>query len=186
VLAYIAQQAVNVYGWLSPSQMVDGLGLAETTPGPLILVTQFVGFIAAFGQPGGLDPLLAGILGGLLVSWVTYAPSFLWIFVGAPYVEYFHSRPTLAAALSGITPAVVGVIVNLAVWFGLQTFFSTTGELRLGPLRLHTVDLATVDVFAIVLAVAAFVALVRFKVPLLVVLAASAVVGAAYYWFVLA
>jgi chromate transporter len=181
VLAYIAQQAVDVYGWLTAGQMVDGLGLAETTPGPLIMVVQFVGFIAAFGQPGGLDPLAAGILGGLLVSWVTFAPSFLWIFVGAPYVEYFHRRPTLAAALAGITPAVVGVIVNLAVWFGLQTFFTTTGELRIGPVRLHTVDMATIDVFAIALAVAAFVALVRFKVPLLLVLLACAVIGAVGY-----
>jgi chromate transporter len=181
VLAYIAQQAVDVYGWLAAGQMVDGLGLAETTPGPLILVVQFVGFIAAFGQPGGLDPLTAGVAGGLLVSWVTFAPSFLWIFVGAPYVEYFHRRPALAAALSGITPAVVGVIVNLAAWFALQTFFATTGELRIGFVRLHTVDFATVDPFAIALAVGAFVALVRLRLPLLLVLAACAGIGAAGY-----
>ena len=115
---------------------------------------------------------------------MTFAPSFLWIFAGAPYVEYLRRRPMLSAALSGVTPAVVGVIVNLGVWFAFQTFFTVSGELRYGPLRLHTVDAATIDPFAIALAVAAFVALVRFKVPLLIVLAGSAVAGAAWYLLV--
>jgi chromate transporter len=181
VLAFVAQQAVDVYGWLSPRQMLDGLGLAETTPGPLILVVQFVGFLAAFGGAAGMDPVAAGIAGALLVSWVTFAPSFIWIFGGAPYVEYLNGRPSLTAALAGITPAVVGVILNLASWFALQTFFGTTGDLRVGPLRMHTVELATIDVFAIGLAAAAFVALTRFKAPLLLVLLASAVLGAAAY-----
>jgi chromate transporter len=181
VLAFIAQQAVDVYGWLTAHQMVDGLGLAETTPGPLIMVVQFVGFMAAFGSPDRLDPLVAGVVGALLVSWVTFAPSFMWIFAGAPYLEYLRRRPLLSAALSGITPAVVGVIVNLGVWFALQTFFGTTGELRYGPIRLHTVEMSTIQPFAVALSLVAFVALVRLKVPLLVVLGASAIAGAAWY-----
>jgi chromate transporter len=181
LLAFIAQQAVDVYGWLNARQMVDGLGLAETTPGPLIIVVQFVGFIAAFAQPGGLDPVVAGLVGGLLVSWVTFAPTFLWIFTGAPYVEYLRSRSGLNAALSGIGPAIVGVILNLAAWFALQTFFAVTGEYRAFPLRIHTVELGSIDLFAVVLAIAAFVALVRLKWPLLLTLGASAVVGAGYY-----
>ena len=181
LLTFIAQQAVDVYGWLSARQMVDGLGLAETTPGPLIIIVQFVGFIAAFAQPGGLDPVAAGVVGGLLVSWVTFAPTFLWIFTGAPYVEYLRSRSGLNAALAGIGPAVVGVILNLAAWFALQTFFAVTGEYRAWPLRIHTFDLASIDLFAIGLAIVAFVALVRFKAPLLLTLAASALIGAGYY-----
>jgi chromate transporter len=181
LLAFIAQQAVDVYGWLSARQMLDGLGLAETTPGPLILVVQFVGFIAAFGQPAGLDPVAAGVAGALLVSWVTFAPSFLWIFSGAPYVEYLRTRTGLNAALGGIGPAIVGVILNLAAWFALQTFFATTGELRAWPLRIHTVDLASIDLFAVALTAGAFVALVRLRWPLLLTLGASALGGAAYY-----
>ena len=130
LLAYIAQQAVDVYGWLSPDQMLDGLGMAETTPGPLIMVVQFVGFMAAFGQPSGLDPIVAGVVASVLVTWVTFAPSFVWIFTGAPYVESLRNRPTLSAALSGMTAAVVGVIANLGVWFAMQTLFATSGELQ--------------------------------------------------------
>ncbi|HUP83887.1 MAG TPA: chromate efflux transporter [Candidatus Limnocylindria bacterium] len=181
LLSFIAQQAVDVYGWLSAPQMVDGLGLAETTPGPLIVIVQFVGFMAAFAQPGGMDPVAAGVVGGLLVSWVTFAPTFLWIFTGAPYVEYLRSRNGLNAALGGIGPAVVGVILNLAAWFALQTFFGVTGEFRAWPLRIHTFELASIDLFAIALAIAAFVALVRLKWPLLLTLALSAAIGAGYY-----
>jgi chromate transporter len=181
LLAFIAQQAVDVYGWLNARQMVDGLGLAETTPGPLIIVVQFVGFIAAFAQPGGLDPVAAGVIGGLLVSWVTFAPSFLWIFTGAPYVEYLRSRTGLNAALAGIGPAIVGVILNLGAWFALQTFFTQTGEFRAWPLRIHTFEPASIDLFAVGLAMGAFVALVRLKWPLLLTLGLSAAVGAAYY-----
>ena len=181
ILAFIAQQAVDVFGWLTASQMVDGLGLAESTPGPLIMVVQFVGFMAAFAAPTGMDPFVAGVLGGLLVSWVTFVPSFAWIFAGAPYAEYVRSRPSLAAALSGVTAAVTGVILNLAVWFSLQTLFGVTGEVRYGPLRLHTVDITTLDVFGLALAVFAFVALVRLRWPLLVTLAISAAAG--FVWF---
>jgi chromate transporter len=181
LLAFIAQQAVDVYGWLSARQMVDGLGLAETTPGPLIIVVQFVGFIAAFAQPGGLDPVAAGVMGALLVSWVTFAPSFLWIFSGAPYVEYLRGRSGLNSALSGIGPAIVGVILNLAAWFALQTFFAVTGEYRAWPLRVHTFELASIDLFAVGLAITAFIALVRLRLPLLLTLGLSALAGAGYY-----
>jgi chromate transporter len=118
VLAYIAQQAVEVYGWLAPGEMLDGLGMAETTPGPLIQVVQFVGFMGAYRHPGGLDPLLAGLAGSVVTTWATFAPCFLWIFAGAPYIEYLRGRRSLTAALSGITAAVVGVVLNLALVFG--------------------------------------------------------------------
>jgi chromate transporter len=182
ILAFIAQQAVDVYGWLSARQMLDGLGLAESTPGPLIMVVQFVGFLAAFGGvPAGVDPLVAGVIGGLLVTWVTFVPSFTFIFAGAPYAEYLRRRPGPAAALSGVTAAVAGVIANLAVWFALQTLFSVTGEVHYGPLRLHTVELGSIDVFAVLLAVASYVALTRLRWGLLLTLGVSAAAGFAYY-----
>jgi len=181
ILAFIAQQAVDTYGWLTSSQMVDGLGLAESTPGPLIMVVQFVGYLAAFGQSGGLNPFVAGAIGGLLVTYVTFVPSFTFIYAGAPYAEYLRRRPGPAAALSGVTAAVVGVIANLAAWFALQTLFTSTGEVRFGPLRLHTVDLASLDVFALGLAIASYIALSRFRVPLLLTIAGSAAVGFVWY-----
>lgn len=181
VLAYIAQQAVGVFGWLQPTEMLDGLGMAETTPGPLIMVVQFVGFMGAFRDPGTLDPMVAGALGGLLVTWVTFVPSFLWIFLGAPYVEYLRGRSVLNDALAGITAAVVGVILNLALWFSLQTLFGTTGEERFGLLRLHTVDASTLDPAALALAAFALVALLRLRWPLLLTIAVSAALGFAYF-----
>jgi chromate transporter len=181
ILTFIAQQAVDVYGWLTARQMVDGLGLAETTPGPLIMVVQFVAFLAAFAIPNGLDPVVAGTVGGLLVTWVTFVPSFTFIFAGAPYAEYVRRRPAASAALGGISAAVVGVIANLALWFSLQTLFAVTGELHVGPLRLHTVDLASLDVFGLGLAIASYVALTRLKWPLLGTLAVSAAVGFVYF-----
>jgi chromate transporter len=184
ILAFIAQQAVDVYGWVTARQMVDGLGLAESTPGPLIMVVQFVAFLAAFAAPTGLDPFLAGAVAGLLVTWVTFVPSFTFIFAGAPYAEYLRSRPAPAAALSGISAAVTGVIANLALWFALQTLFAVTGELRNGPLRLHTVELASVDLFALGLAVVSYVGLTRLKWPLLLTLAGSAVAGLVYFLLV--
>jgi chromate transporter len=181
VLAFVAQQAVDVYGWLAPGQMLDGLGLAETTPGPLIMVVQFVGFMAVFAQPSGLDPFVAGALAGLLVTWVTFVPSFVFIFVGAPHVEALRHVTWLSAALTGVTAAVCGVIANLAAWFALQTLFAATGEYRLGPLRLHTVELGSVDLFAVGLAVLAFIALVRLRWSLLLTLAICAVLGGAWF-----
>ena len=181
ILAFIAQQAVDTYGWLTSSQMLDGLGLAESTPGPLIMVVQFVGFMAAFAAPSGLNPFLAGAIGGLLVTWVTFVPSFTFIYAGAPYAEYLRRKPGLSAALGGITAAVVGVIANLAAWFSLQTLFTVTGEVRIGPIRLHTVELASLDVFALILAILSYVALTRFRWGLLLTLAVSAVIGLVYY-----
>jgi chromate transporter len=123
VLPYVAQQAVDTFGWLQTGQMMDGLGLAETTPGPLIMVLQFVGFMGGWRKPGLLSPLLAGTLGALITTWVTFAPCFLWIFLGAPYIERLRGHARLTAALSAVTAAVVGVILNLAVWFGLHALF---------------------------------------------------------------
>src|SRR5439155_4332003 len=133
--AYVAQQAVEHYGWLRPGEMLDGLGMAETTPGPLIMVTQFVGFMAAFRAPGALPPLVAGTLGGLLTTWVTFAPCFLWIFVGAPYVEALRNNRLIHSALSAITAAVVGVILNLSVWFAVHTIFRAVHAATFGWIR---------------------------------------------------
>src|SRR3954451_22062572 len=123
VLAYMAQQAVETYGWLKPGEMLDGLGMAETTPGPLIMVVQFVGFLAAYRDPGALPPMLAGVCGGLFASWCTFVPCFLWIGLGAPFIEGLRNKKPLSGALAGITAAVVGVILNLAIWFALHTWF---------------------------------------------------------------
>ena len=123
VLAYVAQQAVESYHWLKPGEMLDGLGMAETTPGPLIMVLQYVGFLAAYRDPGSLHPMLAGTLGGLLATWVTFTPCFLWIFLGAPFIERLRGNKALAGALSAITAAVVGVILNLSIWFAIHTVF---------------------------------------------------------------
>ena len=122
VLAYVAQEAVEHYHWLRPGEMLDRLGMAETTPGPLIMVTQFVGFMAAFRDPGSLSPMVAGTLGGLLTTWVTFMPCFLWIFLGAPFIEAIRGNKALGGALTAITAAVVGVILNLAIWFALHTW----------------------------------------------------------------
>jgi chromate transporter len=135
VLAYVAQQAVNVYGWLAPGEMVRGLALAETTPGPLIMVVVFVAFVGAYHDPGSLDPWLAAVLAGLLVTWVTFVPCFLLVFLGAPYVERLRSNPHLTAALTGITASVVGVIANLALFFAFHNLFEQTRKLDAGPLH---------------------------------------------------
>ena len=157
--------------------MLDGLGMAETTPGPLIMVTQFVGFLAAFRNPGGLPPLLAGTLGGLLTTWVTFAPCFLWIFVGAPYVERLRGDRALAGALSAITAAVVGVILNLAVWFALHTLFARLEPVAFGPVRLDLPVLASLDPWALLLALGALVAVFRFKAGVIPTLAACSAAG---------
>ena len=130
VLAYVAQQAVENYHWLKPGEMLDGLGMAETTPGPLIMVLQFVGFMAAYRAPGSLSPIMAGTLGGLLATWVTFTPCFLWIFLGAPFIEQLRGNNALAGALSAITAAVVGVILNLAIWFAIHSVFHETRPLN--------------------------------------------------------
>ena len=182
VLAYVAQQAVQNYHWLTASEMLDGLGMAETTPGPLIMVLQFVGFLAAFRDPGALNPYMAGVLASVLTVWVTFVPSFLWIFTGAPYVEQLRGNRLLSAALSVITAAVVGVILNLAVWFAIHLFFGTVGEVRAYGVRLYVPELASINVASVLLAIAALVALLRFKIGMLPVLAASAALGALYFY----
>jgi chromate transporter len=179
VLAYVAQQAVDHYHWLAPGEMLDGLGMAETTPGPLIMVTQFVGFMGAFRNSGGLPPLLAGTLGGLLTTWVTFAPCFLWIFLGAPFSERLRGNRALAAALAAITAAVVGVILNLALWFGLHTLFGAVREVRAGPVALDVPVASSLDPFALALTAAAMVAIFRFRIGPLWVILGSALAGLA-------
>ena len=181
VLAYVAQQAVETYGWLQPGEMLDGLGLAETTPGPLIMVTQFVGFLGAFRDPGELNPFVAGTLGGLLTTWVTFVPCFLWIFLGAPFVETIRGNRALAAALAVITAAVVGVVLNLAVWFGLHVLFGEVHEVEGFGMSLDVPVLATVDPPALVLTLAAIVAVFRLKIGMLPVLAACSAAGVLYF-----
>jgi chromate transporter len=177
VLAYVAQQAVERYAWLSAGEMVDGLGLAETTPGPLIMVVQFVAFVGAHRSPGPLAPLAAGVLGSLLTTWVTFVPCFLWIFLGAPYIERLRASVPLRAALSAITAAVVGVVLNLSVWFSLHTLFARVHAKHFGPVRLLVPEWATLSLPSLVLGAAALVAMLRFKVPMIWTLAASAALG---------
>lgn len=177
VLAYVAQQAADYYHWVSPREMLDGLGMAETTPGPLIMVVQFVGFMAAFREATGLSPMLAGTLGGLLATWVTFAPCFLWIFVGAPYIEAVRGNKALAGALSAITAAVVGVILNLSVWFALHTLFRQTFPVQGLGLSFDAPVLSSIDLPALVLSIAAATAIFRFNIGMLVVLAASCGTG---------
>jgi chromate transporter len=177
VLAYVAQAAVDGFGWLAPGEMVDGLGLAETTPGPLILVLQFVGFLAAYRASGALDPMLAGILGAGLTTFVTFAPCFLWIFLGAPYIEALRGNKALSAALSAITAAVVGVILNLALWFALHVIFSEVRRLEIFGVGPDLPVLTSLDWRAALLAAAAMIAMLRFKVGMLPTLAACAAAG---------
>jgi chromate transporter len=182
VLAYMAQQAVQFYHWLKPGEMLVGLGFAETTPGPLISVVQFVGFIAAFRAPGHLDPVAAGLLGGFVAMWATFVPPFLWIFLGGPYIEALIGNRSLNAALSAITAAVVGVILNLAVWFALHVIFRQTLDVGFLAMHVSMPVLASVNWPAVVLAVAAIVAIFRFKVGMIPVFAACSVAGIAYYF----
>ncbi|WP_095082615.1 chromate efflux transporter [Mesorhizobium sophorae] len=174
VLAYVAQAAVQSFGWLAPGEMVDGLGLAETTPGPLILVLQFVGFIAAFRHPGSLDPLLAGSLGALLTLWVTFTPCFFWIFLGAPYIEALRGNKALSAALGAITAAVVGVIMNLALWFALHVIFREVHALGLG---MNVPVFSSIDWRAALLSCVAMIAILKLKIGMLPTLAGSALAG---------
>lgn len=178
VLAYVAQRAVETYGWLAPGEMVRGLALAETTPGPLIMVVQFVAFLGAYRDPGTLDPWAAALLGALLTTWVTFVPSFLFIFLGAPYVERLRGNKPLSAALTGITAAVVGVIANLAVYFSLHTLFAGTSTVTAGPLHLELPDLGTVRPVSVVIAVVAGVLIFRLRWSVLRTLGVCALLGA--------
>jgi len=162
VLPYVSQQAVEHYHWLTAPQMLDGLGLAETTPGPLIMVLQFVGFLGAWNHPGNLPPLVSATLGALVTTWTTFVPCFLWVFLGAPYIEKLRDVKLLTAALSTVTSAVVGVILNLAVWFGLHVISPGNGN---------------IDWFALVVCAIAFVAMLRYKIDIIPVVLASGLLG---------
>ena len=177
VLAYVAQEAVENFGWLSAREMLDGLGMAETTPGPLIMVTQFVGFLAAYRESSGLEPLIAATLGAILTTWVTFTPCFLWIFLGAPFAERLRSNRALSGALTAISAAVVGVILNLALWFALHALFGSVREYRFAGAIVDVPDWATVNIWAALLAAAAVVAAFRFKAGVLPLLGACAATG---------
>ncbi|MBI3827906.1 MAG: chromate efflux transporter [Planctomycetes bacterium] len=165
VLPYVAQRAVADFHWLTPAQMMDGLGLAETTPGPLIMVLQFVGFMGGWNHPEGMDRLCSATLGALMTTWTTFVPCFLWIFLGAPYIEHWRGNARLTHALSAVTAAVVGVILNLAVWFGLHALFPATG---------------TLDLFALIVAVGAFAGMTKWKWDLLLVVLGCGLLGMIY------
>lgn len=182
VLAYVAQQAVETYGWVRPGEMLDGLGMAETTPGPLIMVTQFVGFMGAYRNPGQLHPMVAGTLGGLLTTWVTFIPCFLWIFLGAPFVEALRGNRALNAALSAITAAVVGVILNLAVWFALHAWFRELRPMRALGLSFDAPVIASVQPWAVALSLVAMIAIFRFKAGMLQTLAGCSLAGLVLYF----
>jgi chromate transporter len=173
VLAYAAQAAVQTYGWLTPGQMLDGLGLAETTPGPLILVLQHVGFMAGFGAGG----VTLGIAAAAAVLWATFAPCFVWVFLGAPFIERMQDNRALSGALSAVTASVVGVIANLALWFALQVLFGATVPLRSWGLRIDLPASGSFNVAAAVLAAAAGVALLRYRLGVVTVLAGCAAAG---------
>ena len=165
VLPYVAQQAVEKFGWLQTGQMMDGLGLAETTPGPLIMVLQFVGFMGGWNKPGFLTPLLAGTMGALVTTWATFVPCFLWILLGAPHIEQLRGNTKLTAALSAVTAAVVGVILNLAVWFGLHALFPPGHR---------------IDYFALILGVITFIGMLKWKWPVIPVVIGSGITGLLY------
>jgi chromate transporter len=180
VLAYVAQEAVATYNWLTAPEMLQGLALAETTPGPLILVLQHIGFLAGYRSGG----MLHGIAAAAITLWVTFAPSFLWIFAGAPYAERVRENRHASAALAAITAAVVGVILNLAIWFALHVTFAKVETRDVGPMHVQVPDIATLDPIALAIAALALVALIRFKMPILLLLASSAVLGLAATYLV--
>jgi len=181
VLSYVAQAAVESYGWLEPGEMLDGLGMAETTPGPLIMVTQFVGFMGALRDPGGLPPLLAGTLGGLLTTWVTFAPCFLWIFLGAPHIEGLRKNQAISAGLTAITAAVVGVILNLAVWFALHVVFREVATFDGWGLQIPLPQIGSLDPAALFLAAATLLAVFRFNVGVIPLLLAASLTGLVFH-----
>jgi chromate transporter len=182
VLAYVAQQAVDFYHWLNPREMLDGLGLAETTPGPLILVLQFVGFLGTYRNPGGLDPMLAGVLGSALTVWVTFVPCFLFIFLGAPYIEALRGNKSLKAAMSSITAAVVGVVLNLAVWFAVNTIFGSLRDVYVLGSHLQVPVLGTANLPSLFITAFALVAIFRFKLGVIQTIGYSVALGLIYNW----
>jgi chromate transporter len=178
VLSFVAQRAVSVFHWLLPGEMVNGLALAETTPGPLIMVVQFVAFLGAYRNPGTLNPWAAAVIGSTLAVWVTFVPCFLFVFLGAPHVEGLRHNTQLSAALTGVTAAVVGVIANLSIYFSIHTLFRRTHTSDLGPIHLTGPEWSTIKPRSLVVCVLAFVLVFRFKLTVLRVLGICAVVGA--------
>ena len=177
VLGYIAQQAVERYGWISAGDMAVGLGLAETTPGPLIMVVEFVGFLAAYSHPGNLPPLVAGTLGAVITVWVTFVPCFMFIFLGAPYVERLRHNLPISNALTAVGAAVAGVVLDLAVWFALHTTFDTVNDTSLGPITIPVPDISSANFSAIVIALIAAVLVFRSRIGTWKVLAVCALLG---------
>jgi chromate transporter len=177
VLAYVSQEAVLTYHWLAPGEMIDGLAMAETTPGPLILVTQFVGFVAAYRDPGALPAGLAALLGGVLTTWVTFVPCFLWIFVGAPYVERLRRNPILSGALSGVTAAVVGVVVNLALWFSIHALFADVSLQHFAGAVVQVPVFASLQFPTLLITLVAAVLVFRFRATVLTTLAVTGALG---------
>ena len=177
VLAYVRQECVNTHHWLTELQMLDGLGMAETTPGPLIQVVQFVGYLGAYKEPGSFSPIMAGVLGSILTTWVTFTPSFFWVFLGAPYIERLRNRPSLTAALSAITAAVVGVVLNLSIWFALKVIFKTVPEVHWGQFRYFVPDVSSLDRAALAITIVACLATFRFKLGMVWTLAGCAGLG---------
>jgi len=181
VLAWVAQEAVGTYGWLEPGEMLDGLGMAETTPGPLIMVLQFVGFMGAMREAGWAAPLLAGTLGGLLATWVTFAPCFAWILLGAPFMERLRANHALSAALSAVTAAVVGVILNLALWFAIHVIWRQVTQIQAGPISLQLPVMASIDWMAAALSAIALIAVFWLNIGMAKVLAGAALAGLALH-----
>lgn len=181
VLAYMAQGAVAAHGWLQPKEMVDGLGLAETTPGPLILVTEYVGFLAGFRRAAPFSPLIGGLFGAAMTLWVTFAPCFLWIFTAAPWLKRLEQASRLQGALAAITAAVVGVIANLTLWFALHVLFQRFGMIGLGAMKIGAPELTSLDLRAAALAVLAAVLLFRFHLGVIRTLGCAVAAGLVLY-----
>jgi len=181
VLAYVAQQAVEVFAWLKPGEMLDGLGLAETTPGPLIMVVQFVGFMGAYRNPGSLDPMLAGSLGALVTTWVTFVPCFLWILLGGPYIESLRNNKHLAAALSMITAAILGVILNLTIWFSSHVLFSEQRTVDNLGFNFQLPVFTSIDLYALAITLIAFIAMQYYKLGMIKTLFFSTILGVLLY-----
>ena len=180
VLGYITEEAVNRYGWITPADMITGLGLAETTPGPLIMVVQFVGFLAAYNSPGDLHPLVAGFLGAILTVWVTFVPCFMFIFLGAPYVERLRHNASISHALTAVGASVAGVVLSLALWFALHTAFDTVNDMALGPLTIPIPTPNSVNLASVAISVVAAILVFRFRIGTVKVLAACAGLGVVF------
>jgi chromate transporter len=177
----VAQEAVESYKWVTPGEMLDGLGLAETAPGPLIKVLIFVGFLAAYRNPGGLPPMIAGTLGAMLTTWATFVPCFLWVLLGGPYVESLRGNKSLRTAMSAITAAIVGVVLNLAVWFALHTAFGSLRDVSIFGVHLQIPAWSTINAPSLLITAFAMLAIFRFKVGIITTIGLSAGIGIFYH-----